>query len=362
MYNHKRSFQDQLMCDLDQFLYTQENIYPLDECLKLDMHCHDFNSNIPDELLGRILKVSETWLSTEDLLTSLKKHGSTAFTITNHNNARSNFTLKEKGVDVLVAAEFSCYVPDYKTGIHVLTYGFDQEQEKILNQIRGNIYDFQAYTHEHNIATVWAHPLYHYSPKGVPPFEFFEKMSLIFERFEVINGQRDTWQNMLVKTWVESINEDMIDELADRYSIDPNQYCRNPYKKSMTGGSDSHMGIFAGLSGTYLHIPNLAERLKTELPSELALEAIRNGDMAPFGSHNTHENLCVAFLDYVCQVAMHHEDPGLLRILLHKGSVKDKTNALLFSNAFAELRRHKTTMKFVELFHKCLQGELPHFS
>ena len=35
--------------------------------------------------------------------------------------------------------------------------------------------------------------------------EFFDKMALLFERFEVINGQRDTWQNMLVKTWVESL-------------------------------------------------------------------------------------------------------------------------------------------------------------
>jgi hypothetical protein len=42
--------------------------------------------------------------------------------------------------------------------------------------------------------------------------EFFDKMSLVFERFEVINGQRDTWQNLLVKKWVESMNAGTIEK------------------------------------------------------------------------------------------------------------------------------------------------------
>jgi hypothetical protein len=46
-------------------------------------------------------------------------------------------------------------------------------------------------------------------------------MVLIFERFEVLNGQRDTWQNMLVKTWLEGITPEMIDRLAAENGIDP---------------------------------------------------------------------------------------------------------------------------------------------
>jgi len=37
-------------------------------------------------------------------------------------------------------------------------------------------------------------------------------MSLIFERFEVINGQRDTWQNLLVKQWVESMGSNTLEK------------------------------------------------------------------------------------------------------------------------------------------------------
>lgn len=357
--NKKPSFQKELKDELEKFVAFEKQKFPSNEVLKIDMHCHDYNSNVPDELLGRILRVPETWLPTEKLLKTLKKNGTDVITITNHNNARSCFELINKGYDVLIGTEFSCTVPDFDIGIHVLTYGFTQKQELVLNKLRKNIYQFLQYAFANDIPTIWAHPLYHYAVKGTPPFDFFSKMALIFERFEILNGQRDTWQNMLVKTWLEQLKPEQIDADAEKFNIDLRLYCKNPYKKSFSGGSDSHMGIFSGQTGTYLHVPNLTERLKTEAASELALEAIRRGDMAPYGTHQNSEKLTVAFLDYVCQIAMYKEDPGLMRVLLHKGSTQDKILALFVSNAFSELRRHKVTMRFVELFHDCFMGKVP---
>ncbi len=359
---HDRSFHKELMDELQNFNTFQTNRFPEDETLIMDMHCHDYNSDEPDELLGRILKVPETWLKTKNLLKTLQKHGCTALTVTNHNNARTSWEQKEKGVDILSAAEFSCMVPDFNIGIHVLTYGFTPKQEKVLNKLRRNIYAFQEYTCEQNIPTIWAHPLYYYSVEGVPPFDFFDKMALLFERFEVLNGQRDTWQNMLVKNWVESLTPEKIDELAAKTGIDPKKYCRNPYLKVMSGGSDGHMGIFVGLTGTRLHVPDLQRRIFDTSISELALEAIREGRMAPYGSHSNNEKMTVAFLDYICQVALYYKDPGILRMILHKGSTQDKVIALLVSNGFAELKRHKVTMNFIELFHKSFTGKAPHFT
>lgn len=353
------SFQNKLAEELNSFLFDQEMKYPADEVLKIDLHCHDYNSNVPDELMGRILKVPETWLPTNDLLSTLKRNNTDAITITNHNNARSCFELKDRGLDVLVGAEFSCTVPDFNIGIHVLTYGFDKKQGNVLNKLRRNLYQFLQYTRKNDLPTIWAHPLYHYSAKGIPSFDFFSKMALIFERFEVINGQRDTWQNLLVKSWLDQLTPDQINKDAKRFDIDLKLYCKDIYKKSFSGGSDSHMGIFAGQTGTYLHVPNLQERLKTEKPSELALDALRRGDMAIYGSHTNSEKLTIAFLDYVFQIAMYKEDPGLMRILLHKGSSRDKMLALFITNAFSELRRHKVTMRFVELFHNSFKGIAP---
>ena len=187
-------------------------------------------------------------------------------------------------------------------------------------------------------------------------------MMLIFERFEVLNGQRDTWQNMLVRSWLDSITPEMIDSASSEADINPSKYCRDPYKKIMSGGSDSHMGIFSGMTGTCLHVPDLKTRLETTSRSELALEAIREGRMAPYGSHQNSEKLTIAFLDYVCQIALYRRDPGMLRILLHKGTTQDKIISLLVSNGFAELQRHKVTMNFIELFHDSFLGKSPSFT
>lgn len=355
------SFQYQLHKELDSFLTFQQHRFPADEVVKIDLHCHDKNSDVPDELLGRILNVPETWLETTELVETLIHNGADVITITNHNNARSCFEMQNKGHDVLVGAEFSVTVPDFQVGIHVLTYGFSEEQEKVLKKLRRNVYQFLQYTYKHRIPTVWAHPLYNYSKESSFSFEFFRKMALIFDRFEVINGQRDTWQNMLVKTWIEQMTPQQINADAEEFGIDLFLYSDNPYQKSFTGGSDSHMGIFAGQTGTLVHIPDLAEKRKTQALSELVLESIRVGRIAPYGTHQTTEKLTIAFLDYVCQIAMYKKDPGLMRILLHKGTAAEKLQAVLISNAFSELSNHKVTMKFIELFHNCFKGKVPSF-
>ncbi|MCL2074313.1 MAG: glycosyltransferase [Marinilabiliaceae bacterium] len=354
-----QTFQSELKSNLDIFLSNEVNKYIRADLLKIDLHCHDHNSDEPDELIGRILNVPETWISSKRVIEELQKNGCDAITITNHNNARSCYEMQKKGFDVLTAAEFSCWVPDFNIGIHVLTYGFTPEQEKKLNKLRTNVYSFQEYTCSNNIPTIWAHPLYHYASDKMPPQDFFNKMLLIFERFEMLNGQRDTWQNMLVKEWIKSAKPESIKSFSEKYSINPEKYCRNPYKKSLCGGSDSHSGFFAGLTGTYLYIPQLQKRLQTETKSQLALEAIRNGNMFPYGTHQNSEKLIISFLDYVCQIALNYRDPGLMRILLHKGKTTDKIISMIASNAFAEVQRHKVTMSFIKIFHNCLLGQAP---
>ncbi len=356
---YDRPFYNELVNELNTFLSEQEKRFPKRDLLTIDLHCHDHNSNTPDEVLGRILNIPETYLPTDDLLDVLKNHGCDTFTVTNHNNARTCYELRDRGFDVVTGAEFSCMVPDYKTGIHVLTFGFTPKQEKELYNLRYDIYRFQEYTHEHDIPTIWAHPLYYYRVKGVPPLDFFDKMALLFERFEVMNGQRDTWQNMLVKIWLETLTKENIDRLSKKLKIPADRYCRNPYLKAMAGGSDSHMGIFTGLTGTRLYVEDLNEKLKLMTRSKLALEAIKRGDMAPYGSYNDSEKMTATFLDYFCQVAMNIGDPGLMRILLHKGESKEKILSFLIANGFAELKQHRVTMTFLELFHKCFKGQVP---
>jgi len=354
-------FHQQIREELESFLANEKSKFPADDCLRIDLHVHDHNSNVPDELLARILNIPETWLPTEKLIDILKGNDCNAFTVTNHNNARSCYDLLDKGQDVLVGAEFTVKVPDFQSRIHVLAYGFTPAQEAVLNDLRSNVYNFQTYALEQNIPTTWAHPLYHYSKEHIPTMDFFEKMALVFKRFECMNGQRDSWQNMLVKKWIDALTPEKIEALAKKFGIKSDTFMHDPLTRYLSGGSDEHMGIFSGQTGTLLYAQNLAQQLETKSRAEVALDAIREGRMAVYGGHHDSEKMMMAFLDLFCQIGINMKDPGLMRVILHKGTSRDKILAMSVINGYMELRRHRFTNLFLRTFHRCLLGEGPGF-
>lgn len=353
-------FRQALAKEYADFLAEQGQRFNPNNCLKIDFHCHDHNSDVPDELWGRILRLPETWLKTKKLQSTLQAQGNSVITVTNHNNARSCWDLQDSGVDVLVGAEFTCYFPEYELFIHVLTYGFSREQEVVLNKKRQNIYDFLRYAAEHDIPVILPHPLYFYTRNEKIDMSLFEKLAVMFSRFEVLNGQRDLWQSVLTLNWVQSLTAEKIQQYAMRHNLNPATFGVDPHKpKVLTGGSDDHTGIFAGQCGSYLYVPNLQERLQTESPSALALEALKKGDIAPFGQIGENQKLNISLLDYFSQVATKIKDPGLLRILLHRGSTWDKIGCFAVSNVMLEMQKHKKTMKFFSFVHDALQGKKP---
>ncbi len=350
----RRDQQSQLKQYLDR---ASSTIVPA-ESLKVDLHCHDFNSDVPDELWGRILGLPETWLKTKNLVKTLKANNCDVITITNHNNARSCWDLLDKGEDTLVAAEFTCHFPEYSLFIHVLSYGFTPDQETTLNYKRKNIYQFLRYAAEHNIPVILPHPLYFYTRSDKIDLTLFEKLAVMFQRYEILNGQRDQWQSVLTLNWINTLSAEKIHDYARKYGLRPDDYAVNPEQpKILTGGSDDHMGLFAGQCGSYLHVPDLSERLKTSRKSELALEAIREGRVTPFGHVAENQKLNIALLDYFSQVATKIQDPGLLRIFFHRGEMSDKLACFTISNLLLEMQKNKNTQKFFGFVHDALQGK-----
>ncbi len=358
--NGEPQFRSGLRTEFDGFISQQARRFNPEDCLRVDFHCHDHNSDVPDELWGRILRLPETWLTTKQLVKVLEQNGSSVVTVTNHNNARSCWALQDKGVDVLVGCEFTCFFPEYDLFIHVLTYGFTREQEVVLNQKRRNIYDFLRYAARYDIPVILPHPLYLYSRNDRIDLCLFEKLAVMFWRFEVLNGQRDLWQSVLTLNWVQSLTPDRIRACARKHNLDPSEFGVDPDQpKVVTGGSDDHTGIFAGLCGSQLYLPDLQKRLKTQPASDLALEALRNGQVAPFGTVGENQKLNIALLDYFSQVATKLKDPGMLRILLHRGSTWDKMGCFVVANLFLEMQKHKKTMTFFSFIHDALQGKKP---
>ncbi len=341
------------------FQGTQSKI-PKHEQLRIDLHCHDLNSDVSDELMGRILGVRETWLPTQDLLDTLHQNKVDALTITNHNNARSCWDLLDKGIDILPAAEWTCRMPDANTSFHVLAYGFTPTQEVRLGKLRCDIYRFAEYCTQEAIPTVLAHPLHFHAPSGSPPLAMMDRLGLLFERFEGVNGQRDDWQNMLVSSWVQGMDEEAIHAMSRRSGLPIDGFCLDPNRKRLTGGSDDHFGMFAGSCGTILQVPDLRRRLSEgQSTSYLALEALRIGNMAPYGTSCDEEKLAAALVEFACQLTIYMEDPGFLRVFLHRGDSTDKLLAVGVANAVFELRRHKSTMELLQTIHRAFKGQNP---
>lgn len=86
-------FRQSLKDEFGEYLSTAQEGLDYENCLKIDFHCHDHNSDVPDELWGRILGLPETWLKTDNLVKCLHKNDCDVVTITNHNNARSCWEL-----------------------------------------------------------------------------------------------------------------------------------------------------------------------------------------------------------------------------------------------------------------------------
>ncbi len=359
-YDNVSEFRRALNKQFSSYLDSERNRFDPENCLKIDLHCHDLNSDTPDELWGRILKLPETWLTTKKLIKCLKGNGCNVITVTNHNNAKSCWQLKEKGVDVLAGAEFTCHFAEYNLFVHVLAYGFSQNEEATLNSLRSNIYDFLKYANAQDIPVILPHPLYFYTRNDKIDLSLFEKIAVLFQRFEVLNGQRDLWQSVLTLNWVNSLTPKKIEQYARKHNLNPSEYGVNPANpKILTGGSDDHMGLFAGQSGSYLYVENLQQRLKTTPASELALEALRNGSISPYGHVGENQKLNIALLDYFSQVALHIKDPGLLRILFHRGEVADKMACFAIGNLLLEMQKHKNTQKFFKYIHSALHGKKP---
>jgi hypothetical protein len=143
------AFRKSLASEFEAYIERESQRIPIQDTLRVDPHCHDCNSDKPDELWGRIPGLPETWLKTKDRVKCLRKNGSDVVTITN-NNARSCWQLIDQGLAVTVGAEFTCHFPEIGLFCHVLAYGFDREPEVALDAKRQNIDDFLRFAAARN--------------------------------------------------------------------------------------------------------------------------------------------------------------------------------------------------------------------
>lgn len=240
---------------------------------KADLHVHSKFSNRPSEWFLRRIGAPESFMEPMEIYQKCKRAGMDFVTISDHNCIRGALEIADLP-DTFISSELTTYFPENGCKIHCLVSGIQLEQFDDLQQARENIYDLQAYLRQHDIIHSIAHPLFRINDRLTP--ELFEKLMLLFNRFEGINGSRNQRACGIGNLIFEHLTPDLIHDMANRHGLEP--VGDTPWIKTLTGGSDDHSGLY--IAGAYTETPYATH-------TDEFLEHLRLGNHKPGGSGGT---------------------------------------------------------------------------
>jgi glycosyltransferase involved in cell wall biosynthesis/predicted metal-dependent phosphoesterase TrpH len=248
--------------------------------IRADLHAHSKYSEHPSEWFLQRLGAQESYVEPEFIYRCAKERGMDLVTITDHNMIEGSMLLHAlHPEDTLTGVESTVYFPEDDCKVHILVYGLTESQFSVIQRIRTDIYQMRDFLRQENLTHSVAHATY--SVNGMISIEHLEKLILLFDVFEGINGGREDIHNTIWLKTLSSLTPKHIDELYEKYKIEP--FSNTPWIKGFTGGSDDHAGLFNGQSYT------MAEIETTQV--EEFLECIKNKNGIPGGRHNDYQSL-----------------------------------------------------------------------
>ncbi|MBN2161968.1 MAG: glycosyltransferase [Pontiellaceae bacterium] len=240
---------------------------------RADLHVHSKYSNRPSEWFLRRIGAPESFMDPTEVYNACRAAGMDFVTISDHNcicGAREIAHLP----GTFISSELTTYFPENGCKIHCLVSGITEKQFYEMQKIRDNIYDLQQYMNENRVIHTIAHPLFRINDKLT--VEQFEKLILMFNRFEGINGSRVPRACDIANAVFSGLTPERISELSDKHGIKP--VGLEPWNKTLTGGSDDHGGLYIASAHTVTpHAPSVID----------FLEFIREGQHEPGGVGGT---------------------------------------------------------------------------
>ena len=231
---------------------------------KADLHVHSSHSNKPTYWAMRKFNVPESYTSPRHLYRVARERGMNFVTITDHNAITGALEIGHLP-GTFISSEITAHFPENGCKVHVVVLHISESQFADIMQLRKNVYDLVAYLHAEKIAHFLAHPLYAQNEKL--NLEIIERSLLLFTTFEIKNGCRSPRFNGFTKRLISSLNESVLERLANKYDLKP--YGDTPWSKGVVGGSDDHGGLFIARAHTTVYDATTIDEFIT---------GIRNGD------------------------------------------------------------------------------------
>lgn len=243
-----------------------------------DLHVHSRYSEHPTDWFLKRIGAKESYTEPETIYQHARERGMDFVTITDHNRIEGALRLcGSHPEDTFSGVELTTYFPEDGCKIHLLVFGLDGCQFDEMQRLRPDIYQLRHYVHEQGLAHSVAHATY--PVNGKLSVEHLEKLILMFDVFEGINGGRNRANNETWSRVLSALDERVISSLREKHGLIP--FGPTPWIKSFTGGSDDHAGLFVGHTCT---------SAPASSPTDF-LEAIRKGGVAPRGRSNTYQAL-----------------------------------------------------------------------
>ena len=212
---------------------------------RADLHVHSKYSDRPSEWILRRIGAPECYTEPQTVYEVAKRRGMQFVTISDHNCIQGALEIAHHA-DAFISSEITTYFPEDGCKIHVLVWNICEAQFQDIQRLRENIYELRDYLVDKEIVHSCAHPLYMINDRLT--VNHFEKLLLMFDVFETLNGGRNRRNNDLAMAVLKSLTQDQLDDMANRQGIVPRG--EKPWVKGMSGGSDDHSGAFVAAGYT----------------------------------------------------------------------------------------------------------------
>ncbi len=206
---------------------------------RADLHVHSRCSGDPTNAGIRALGGRESYTDPLEVYASAKARGMDFVTITDHNTLAGSLAIAHLP-DTFPSCEFDTWFPDDCVRVHVVALNIDEDQFAEAARARASVYDLTACLREAGVCHFLAHPLFDMTDALTP--DHVEKLLLLFNVLEGVNGSRVHRCNGLLREIVDGLTPDAVRSMAERQGIEP--WGETPWRKSLTGGSDDHSGLF----------------------------------------------------------------------------------------------------------------------
>jgi hypothetical protein len=218
---------------------------------RADLHVHSKHSSKPSEWILRQLRAPESYTEPREVYRLCRERGMSFVTVSDHDSVEGALEIAHLP-GVFLSSEITVEFPEDGCEIHCLVTGVSEEQHREIQRLRRNVYEFREYLCAEDILHSVAHPLYRVNDRLT--LEQLEKLLVLFNRFEALNGIHDRRANALVRRIFGSLTPGVVAELAERHRLAP--LGPTPWRKTFTGGSDDHGGFY--IATTWTETPEAA--------------------------------------------------------------------------------------------------------